>query len=354
MNGPPGPRVPLYDTSALRRSGGARPVGRIDTSRRESGRRIPGLRETDPGARGLSCPYGSSVLVPHSKVLGRPAWPFGRTCTNILLASRPAAQNPQGCGHSVRLLCTSCWPRLRMAKRAFGSHVEGASCRSLRLLSRRRIGCRIREHLQRLLPSQFLAGNRDWVLARQATEAHVVPRMLQGRDEAAEGEVAEAVRIDEVRDLGDRLLVRYELIPRLHVDPEVAGEADRRAPDSDMDFAGAREAQDLDDLPDRRPADDRVVDQDDSLVLDRGTDRIQLEHDPDLPVLLVRHDERPLDVAILDEPLDHREPGRLRVALCLGPTRFRGRHADVRRDRIFPGKLFSDLHAGIVPETIVE
>src|SRR5207253_7952437 len=131
--------------------------------------------------------------------------------------------------------------------------------RRLCLLSRRRIGCRIREQLQRLLPSQFLAGNRDWVLARQATEADVVARMLQRRDEAAEGEVAEAVRIDEVRDLGDRLLVRDELVPRLHVDPEVAGEADWRAPDSDMDLASAREAQGLADLPDRCPADDRSV-----------------------------------------------------------------------------------------------
>src|SRR2546421_11700452 len=117
---------------------------------------------------------------------------------------------------------------------------RGPSCRSLCLLSRRRISCRICEHLQWLLPSQFLAGNRDWVLTRQATEAHVVPRMLQRRDEAAEGEVTEAVRIDEVRDLGDRLLVRDELVPRLHVDPEVAGEANRRAPDSDMDLASAR------------------------------------------------------------------------------------------------------------------
>src|SRR5205807_3064302 len=103
----------------------------------------------------------------------------------------------------------------------------------LRPLSRGRPASGLCEHLQRLLPSQFLAGNRDWVLARQATEAHVVPRMLQRRDEAAEGEVAEAVRIDEVRDLGDRLLVCDELVPRLHVDPEIAGEADRRAPDSD-------------------------------------------------------------------------------------------------------------------------
>src|SRR5207247_2502438 len=134
---------------------------------------------------------------------------------------------------------------------AFGRHVEGESWRSLCLLSRRRIGCRIREHLQRLLPSQFLAGNWDRVLARQASEADVVARMLERRDEAAEGEVAEAVRIDEIRDLGDRLLVRDELVPRLHVDPEVAGEADRRAPDSDMDLASAREAQDLDDLPNR-------------------------------------------------------------------------------------------------------
>src|SRR2546430_13199358 len=127
------------------------------------------------------------------------------------------------------------------------------SRRGLSLLPRGRPASGLCEHLQRLLPSQFLAGNRDRVLAGQATEAHVVPRMLQRRDEAAEGEVAEAVRIDEVRDLGDRLLVRDELVPRLHVDPEVAGEANRRATDSDMDLPRAREAQELDGLPDRRP-----------------------------------------------------------------------------------------------------
>src|SRR5438094_7118020 len=80
-----------------------------------------------------------------------------------------------------------------------------------------------------------------------------------------------------------------------------------------MDFLRAGLSEDLHDLSDRRAADDGVVDEHDPLVLDRRPNRIQLEHDADLALLLVGHDESALDVAVLDEPLDDREARELRV-----------------------------------------
>src|SRR6266581_6514504 len=228
-----------------------------------------------------------------------------------------------------------------------------SGCR-LRLLLRGRFPRGLREHLQRLLAPEFLPRNRDGVFADKATEADVVPRMLERRDEPLQGQVSERIRGDELGDLRHGLLIRDELVPRLHVDPEVAREPDRRASDPDVDLFRAGLPQDLDDLPDRRAADDRVVDQDDPLVLHRGADGVQLEHDPDLAVLLVRHDERPLDVPVLDQPFDDRKSGDLRVALRLRAARLRYGYDDVGFDRILLRELLADLHAGVVHEPLVE
>src|SRR2546430_10072286 len=148
------------------------------------------------------------------------------------------------------------------------ARVEDALHGRLDLLPRGSLGRRLAEHLQRLLPAQFLAWDRHRVLARQASQADVIARMLQRGDQAPEGQIPEAVRVDEVRNLGDRLLVRDELVPRLHVDPEVAREANRQTPDSHVDLAGSRKPQDPDDLPDRRAADDLIFDLYAALVLD--------------------------------------------------------------------------------------
>src|SRR6266545_7391380 len=173
---------------------------------------------------------------------------------------------------------------------------ERPSGRRLRLLLRGRFPHGLREHFQRLLAPEFLPGNRDRVFAYETTEADVVPGMLERRDEPLEGQVPERIRGDELGDLRHGLLIRDELVPRLHVDPEVAREPYRRASDPDVDLLRAGLPQALDDLADRRAADDRVVDQDNPFVLHRRSDRVQLEHDADLTVLLVRHDERSLDV----------------------------------------------------------
>src|SRR2546430_11371121 len=90
------------------------------------------------------------------------------------------------------------------------ARVEDALHGRLDLLPRGSLGRRLAEHLQRLLPAQFLAWDWHRVLARQASQTDVIARMLQRGDESAKGEIPEAVRVDEVRNLGDRLLVRSE------------------------------------------------------------------------------------------------------------------------------------------------
>src|SRR3990172_748521 len=152
------------------------------------------------------------------------------------------------------------------------------------------------EYLERALLPHALAWDRDGVLAREAAEADVVLRLLQGADETFEGQIAEAVGRDERGDFVDGPLVRDELVPRLHVDPKVAGGPDRRAADPHVDLPGTPAAKHLDDLPDRRAPDDRVVDEDDALVLHGARDGVELEEHADLAVRLLRHDERPLDV----------------------------------------------------------
>src|SRR5207247_10381172 len=132
------------------------------------------------------------------------------------------------------------------------------SGRRLRLFLRR-LPHGLREHLQRLLPPKFLPRNRNGVLADEATEADVIPRVLERRDESLEGQVSERIRGDELGDLRWSLLIRDELIPRLHVDTEVAWESDRRAADAHVDLLRAGLPQDLDGLADRRSPDDGIV-----------------------------------------------------------------------------------------------
>src|SRR5437879_6179587 len=228
-------------------------------------------------------------------------------------------------------------------------------CRSLGATLRRRlVRRRLGEELEGFLFPHLLAGDRDRVLPGQAPETDVFPGMLQRGDQPLHGEVPERIRIDEVRNLRHRLLVRDELISRLHVDTEIAREPNGQAADTNVDFLRTGLAEDLHDLSNRRPADDGVVNQYDPLVLHRRPNRIQLEHDAKLALPLIGHDERPLDVAVLDEPLDDREAGELRVPLGLRPSGFRHGHDNVRLDRILFRELLADLHAGVIDETLVQ
>src|SRR6266581_1769788 len=204
---------------------------------------------------------------------------------------------------------------------------EPELCRSLRTTLRRRlVRRRLGEELEGFLFPHLLAGDRDRVLPGQAPETDVFPGMLQRRDQPFHGEISERIRIDEVRNLRHRLLVRDELVSRLHVDSEITREPNGQATDANVDFLRAGLSEDLHDLSDRRPSDDGVVNQHNPLVLDRRPNRVQLEHDAELALSLVGHDEGPLDVAVLDESLDDREACELRA----------------------------DLHAGVIDETLVQ
>src|SRR5205823_8212174 len=106
------------------------------------------------------------------------------------------------------------------------------------LLRRRHARLRrsVREHLEGLLAPQFLARNRHRVFPDEAAETDVLATMFQRLDQPFHGKVAERIRRDEVRDFGHGLLIRDELVPRLHVDPEVAREPNRWAADPDVDL----------------------------------------------------------------------------------------------------------------------
>ena len=138
--------------------------------------------------------------------------------------------------------------------------------------------------------------------------------------DALQREVGEAVGAELVGDLLDRALVGDHLLAGRHVDPVVAGVADRRRRDPQVDLLGAGVAQDADDLPGRVAAHDRVVDDDDALPGDDLRQRVELEPQPPLAQLLAGLDEGPRDVAVLDQavvagqPRGAREAARGRVA----------------------------------------
>src|SRR5437899_10494547 len=71
-------------------------------------------------------------------------------------------------------------------------------------LSRRRFG----EEFEGFLLPHLLARDWDRILPGQATETDVFPGVLQRRDEPLHGKISERIGIDEVRNLGHRLLVR--------------------------------------------------------------------------------------------------------------------------------------------------
>ena len=99
-----------------------------------------------------------------------------------------------------------------------------------------------------------------------------------------------------------------------------------------MHLGGAGVEQHLHDLPRRRAAHDRVVDDDEALAGDLG-ERVELHPDPLLAHALLGLDERAADVAVLDQPLAERDPGRAREADRRGRARVGDRQDEVGLDR---------------------
>src|SRR5207247_9968921 len=115
------------------------------------------------------------------------------------------------------------------------------------------------EHLERPFLAHLLSGDRDRIFPGQAAQTDVVPRVLEGGNQPAEGVLAKAVRLDEVRDLRDGLLVRDELVAGLHVDPEAAREPNRQTVDPHVDLACSRGPAYSDGLPGRLAPADVIV-----------------------------------------------------------------------------------------------
>src|SRR5438105_10908839 len=81
-----------------------------------------------------------------------------------------------------------------------------------------------------------------------------------------------------------------QLFRRADVDAHEAWVAHGRAGDPHVDLPRARGAKPLDGPPRRRAADDRIVNSDQTLALDRARQRVELEHDTGLAQRLVRLD----------------------------------------------------------------
>ena len=99
-----------------------------------------------------------------------------------------------------------------------------------------------------------------------------------------------------------------------------------------------------DDLARRRPAHDRVVHDHDPLA-GHLAERVELRLDPVLAQRLVGLDERPADVAVLDQPLRERDPARAGEADRRRRARVGDRHHDVRLDRRLRRESLAHPHA---------
>ena len=128
-------------------------------------------------------------------------------------------------------------------------------------------------------------------------------------------------------------LVGDHLLAGGHVDPVVAGVLDRRSRDPQVDLGGPGLAQHLHDLPGGVAAHDRVVDHDESLTLDDLRERIELQPQSVLAELLAGLDERPRDVAVLDEAVVLGQAGCPRQSPGGGVAGVRDRNHDIRLHR---------------------
>ena len=129
--------------------------------------------------------------------------------------------------------------------------------------------------------------------------------------DALERQVGQRVGAQLGGDLGLRAAVGDHLLARRHVDPVVAGVADRRRGDAHVHLARARVAQHLHDLARGVAAHDRVVDDDEALARDDLGQRVELQPQAVLAQLLAGLDERARDVAVLDRG---RRPAGARMA----------------------------------------
>src|SRR6476620_8807921 len=196
-----------------------------------------------------------------------------------------------------------------------------------------------------------LVGVAERVVAGEASVA-VFERVAADRlVDALHREIGQRVGVDLLGDLVDRALVGDHLLAGRHVDAVVAGVADRRRRDPQVDLRGAGVAQHADDLAGGVAADDRVVDDDQALAGDYLRQRVELQPQAVFAQLLAGLDEGPGDVAVLDQTVVPRQPGSAREPGGSGVARVRHRDHQVGLDRRLapedlahpPARLLQDL-----------
>ncbi len=114
-----------------------------------------------------------------------------------------------------------------------------------------------------------------------------------------------------------------------------------------MHLGGAGVEEHRDELAGRVPADDRVVDDDDALALHLA-ERVELHPDALLAHALLGLDERPRDVAVLDERLVVRDPGGLREADRRGRSAVGDADHEIRLGRCLLREPLAHAHARTV------
>src|SRR6185436_12090319 len=123
-------------------------------------------------------------------------------------------------------------------------------------------------------------------------------RIATGAQQPVDAQVSQAVRVNEASNLLDRQVGRNQLISRRSVNSEEAGSDGWRTAYANVHFACAGVAHHLNDLLRSRPANDRIVDQNDAKPFDQVSHRVQFYLDAEVANGLFGLDEGPAYVVV--------------------------------------------------------
>src|SRR5580704_2524344 len=115
-----------------------------------------------------------------------------------------------------------------------------------------------------------------------------------------------------------------------------------------MDSRSSRAPHHLDDFDRGRAAHNRIIDENDSLVLQVGPARVVLEAHTQVADLIGRLNEGPPDVMVADDPELERQSRFLRITDRRRYARIRDRDDDVCVDMAFAGELSADPFARLI------
>ena len=181
------------------------------------------------------------------------------------------------------------------------------------------------------------------VFSAEAGGAEAVVRSGEQR-RLFQRQIAQTVHADDLRDLLHRMMAGDQVFLRIDIRSVIAGVQERRRGDAHMDLLCPGFPQQADDPPAGRTPDDGIVDQHNTLVPDHILNGGQLDLHLVQPV--IRRDERPADVFVLDQPDPVGNAGSAAVPQgCVQPGI---RHADhqIRLRRVCFGQAFPGADPG--------